>query len=363
MPQRSYENSQPIDTYTWQECKDLIDRVARDIKNSGFSPNQGFCIARGSVIFGYGLAIKLDIPMAILAAESYRAKDPSATIESPSAEITFSREIAITQQFIGNRALLLDDLTERGLTLDLGKDFIQCRYPNEPDETNRIEKIRTATIWHKNLCQAPDFFAKSVQPDEQTGLLPYIVQPHELFGPHDLERTIEICPILPNADIFRTWEPYTNDIVKMVQLAIQLTHKKGIKINQIIALTSGGVIPGILATRILDAYYAILAAKDLSSLGIPDHVPFARDLVKTSRVLGNHVLVVDDRTWTPTTLQHSLKWLNKQYGWAIKSLHTAVIYQGPNGFPVDIAVHKVQPLANGKMPNLTQPMKSEFQPL
>ncbi len=361
MPQIRYEKA--LLTYSWEENKKLIERLARLIKNSGYPVNQIFCIAKGGIPLGYALAIKFGLPVAIIAVESYVPEKPSGTTEAPSSEISRCREIALIQEQIGSHALLVDDLTETGRTFPLSIELIKCRFPDGIDGRNGIQQVKTATIWHKrtSLFQ-PTWFTDEVQKDPLTNTLPYIVQPHEQFSPQDLERPINtLPPSLTHDCIVRRWPEYTTDTIQLAQLVKELERKEGIKFNQIIALTSGGTIPGIITARILGIKnFAILATKNLP--GIPSHVPFARDLVKTTPGIGQHILLIDDRTWTPTTLEHSIQWLKKEYGWAFLTLHTAVLYHGPQGFSVDIAVHEIDPLPNGQMPRLIQPMESEFQP-
>ena len=356
MPELRYEKALLI--YIWQEYKNLIEKLAHDIKDSEYPVNQIFCIATGGIPLGLALGIKFGVPIAISAAQSYQPKQSSDITEIAASDLIFCREIAIMQleKTIGSHALLIDDLTETRRTLTIGTRFIQCRFPGQ------VQKVRTATIWHKGSTTPPDWFAERISTNTTTQTMPYIVQPHEQFSTQDLQQKLTITPPQPTNQIIRFWPEYTADIIRLAQLIHELEQKKGVRINQVVALTSGGLLPGMIVARILKINFAILAAKNLSQHNIPNHIPFARDLVKTTIGLGNQVIIIDDRTWEPTTLQHSIRWLQKEYGWAFETLYTAVLYHGPNGYPVNIATHEIDPLPTGQMPKIIQPMESEFQP-
>lgn len=125
-------------------------------------------------------------------------------------------------------------------------------------------------------------------------------------------------------EIFVTWTDYHQ---KIEHLAKQI-YDSGWEFNQVICLAKGGLRVGDIIARIYDVPLAILAT---SSYGgekgqTRGAITFAQDLTKTTANLGSHVLLVDDLVDSGITLQKSLVWLDRRYGFYIEEVRTAVLW-------------------------------------
>lgn len=125
-------------------------------------------------------------------------------------------------------------------------------------------------------------------------------------------------------DLYISWTDYRQTIE---QLAVQV-YRSGWHFNQIVCLAKGGLRVGDLMSRIYKVPLAILAT---SSYGGPNNqvrgsITFARDLTMTTANLGSRVLIVDDLVDSGVTLKKSLVWLDRNYGFYIEEMRTAVLW-------------------------------------
>jgi uncharacterized protein len=125
------------------------------------------------------------------------------------------------------------------------------------------------------------------------------------------------------ADLHVSWDEYHQTIE---QLAAQI-HQSGWQFNQILCLARGGLRVGDVLSRIFDQPLAILSA---SSYRDDSHsrstLVFSDDLTKTTQNLGSHILLVDDLVDSGVTLQKTLPWLDRKYGFYIEEVRTAVLW-------------------------------------
>ena len=126
------------------------------------------------------------------------------------------------------------------------------------------------------------------------------------------------------ADLYVDWTDYHR---KIEQLAVQV-HQSGWEFNQIVCLAKGGLRVGDLICRLFDQPLAILST---ASYGGPNNqtrgsITFSRDLSMTTPSLGSHVLVVDDLVDSGYSLDRSLIWLDRKYGFYIEEMRTAVLW-------------------------------------
>jgi hypoxanthine phosphoribosyltransferase len=126
------------------------------------------------------------------------------------------------------------------------------------------------------------------------------------------------------ADLYVDWTDYHH---KIEQLAVQV-HQSGWEFNQIVCLAKGGLRVGDLICRLFDQPLAILST---ASYGGPNNqtrgsITFSRDLSMTTPSLGSHVLVVDDLVDSGYSLDRSLIWLDRKYGFYIEEMRTAVLW-------------------------------------
>lgn len=125
-------------------------------------------------------------------------------------------------------------------------------------------------------------------------------------------------------DLYVSWSDYYQ---KIEQLAANV-YESGWDFNQIICLAKGGLRVGDVISRIYDLPLAILAT---SSYGGPNNqvrgsITFARDLTMTTANLGSRVLLVDDLVDSGVTLKRTLTWLDRNYGFYVDEVRTAVLW-------------------------------------
>jgi uncharacterized protein len=124
-------------------------------------------------------------------------------------------------------------------------------------------------------------------------------------------------------DLHVSWDEYHGQIEA---LATQI-HASGWQFNQIVCLARGGLRIGDVLSRIFNQPLAILSA---SSYHSESHdrstLIFSEDLTKTTLHLGSHILLVDDLVDSGVTLQKTLPWLDRKYGFYIEEVRTAVLW-------------------------------------
>ena len=125
-------------------------------------------------------------------------------------------------------------------------------------------------------------------------------------------------------DIQVTWEDYDR---KIEALAIQI-YRSGWQFNQLVCLAKGGLRIGDILARLYDRPLAILAVSSYGGINNQERgsITFARDLTMTTPNLGSHILVVDDLVDSGITLERSLAWLDRHYGFYIQEIRTAVLW-------------------------------------
>ncbi|MEO1430525.1 MAG: phosphoribosyltransferase [Cyanobacteria bacterium J06633_8] len=148
---------------SWSDYHHKIEQLAAQIYQSGWEFNQIVCLARGGLRVGDILSRIYKQPLAILATSSYIGAG-----KQERGQLAFSQHLTMTEESLGSRILLVDDLVDSGVTL---KETIPWLKKNS--ETT-IEEIRSAVIWYK-ACSviAPDYYADYL-PDN-----PWIHQPFE----------------------------------------------------------------------------------------------------------------------------------------------------------------------------------------
>lgn len=125
-------------------------------------------------------------------------------------------------------------------------------------------------------------------------------------------------------DLYISWSDYHH---KIEQLAVQI-YQSDWKFNQIICLAKGGLRVGDILARIYDVPLAILATASYggSNNQLRGAITFARDLTMTTANLGSHVLLVDDLVDSGVTLKKTITWLDRNYGFYIEDVRTAVLW-------------------------------------
>ncbi|NJP08442.1 MAG: phosphoribosyltransferase [Leptolyngbyaceae cyanobacterium RU_5_1] len=126
------------------------------------------------------------------------------------------------------------------------------------------------------------------------------------------------------SDLYVSWSDYHQ---KIEQLAVNI-YQSNWHFNQIICLAKGGLRVGDILARIYDLPLAILATSSYGGTNnqVRGSITFARDLTMTTANLGNHILLVDDLVDSGITLQKTLVWLDRNYGFYVEEIRTAVLW-------------------------------------
>ena len=103
-------------------------------------------------------------------------------MEDKQGELMFAREIsslASNKDF--NKVLLIDDLSDTGLTLNKSIEWLKNYGPTK----DYIKEVKTACLWKKSSKFEPDFCPVRLDSD------PWIVQPTEHYEELSIEEIIK----------------------------------------------------------------------------------------------------------------------------------------------------------------------------
>lgn len=145
----------------------LISRLAQRINTcDDFRVRQVVAIARGGLFPGEVLSRCLKVPLAVISVGSYPDK------KTQQQQVAFSRDLTTKGPLRRSGVLLVDELTENGLTMAETVAWLRRWYG--------LRTVRTAVVWHKTKSVfVPDIYAELVEPDSSTGLHPWFVTPQE----------------------------------------------------------------------------------------------------------------------------------------------------------------------------------------
>ena len=153
---------------SWEDYNQTVEKLAIQIAESGYNPTILIGIMRGAAPMIDVLSRVFKIKCAYLAVESYSGKG----VEDEQGDIVFSREMSSIAPNMGGKILLCDDLSDTGITFNKSIDWLKKYEPIK----DKIEDIKTATLWKKNKSTfVPDYCAVKL-PDN-----PWIVQPFEVY--------------------------------------------------------------------------------------------------------------------------------------------------------------------------------------
>ncbi len=153
---------------SWGAYHTLIEKLALQVHESGWSFDQILCLARGGLRVGDVLSRIFDKPLAILTTSSYRA---AAGTEQGRLDI--AQYVTMTSDCLAGRVLLVDDMVDTGVTLVEVLANLQERFAE-------ITEIRTGVLWYKaHSCVAPDFYVQKLESN------PWIHQPFEQYDSLD----------------------------------------------------------------------------------------------------------------------------------------------------------------------------------
>ena len=160
---------------SFEEYLDTVKKLALKI-HQNYKPTVLVGIMRGAAPIIDILSRILKLPTAYIVIQSYSGKG----IEDKQGKLMFAREIsslAVPKDF--NKVLLVDDLSDTGLTLNKSIEWLQNYNPIK----DHIEEIKTACLWKKKSSTfTPDFCSVLLNHD------PWIVQPTEHYEEIDINK-------------------------------------------------------------------------------------------------------------------------------------------------------------------------------
>ena len=153
---------------SFNEYVDIVEKLTIQV-NKNYKPTVLIGIMRGAAPIIDILSRILKLPTAYLVIQSYHGKG----MEDKQGNLTFARDISsIAQSKDFERILLVDDLSDTGLTLNKSIEWLKKYDPIK----NHIQEIKTACLWKKKSSTfTPDFCPVMLDSD------PWIVQPTEHF--------------------------------------------------------------------------------------------------------------------------------------------------------------------------------------
>ena len=162
---------------SFDEYLDTVEKLAIDV-NKSFKPTVLVGIMRGGAQIIDILSRIFKLPTAYIVIQSYSGKGT----EDKQGELIFAREISsIASEKDFEKVLLVDDLSDTGLTLNKSIDWLK-KYP--PLKGN-IKEIKTAVLWKKkDSTFEPDFCAQRLDSN------PWIVQPFEHYEELSIDKII-----------------------------------------------------------------------------------------------------------------------------------------------------------------------------
>ena len=150
----------------FDEYLDTVEKLALTISQN-YKPTVLVGIMRGAAPIIDILSRILKLPTAYIVIQSYSGSG----IENKQGELIFARDISsIASNRDYERVLLVDDLSDTGLTLNKSIEWLKQYEPVK----NYIKEIKTACLWKKKSSSfTPDFCPIKLNSD------PWIIQPTE----------------------------------------------------------------------------------------------------------------------------------------------------------------------------------------
>ena len=162
----------------FEEYLDTVEKLAIDV-NKEFKPTVLVGIMRGAAPIIDILSRIFKLPTAYIVIQSYSGRG----LEDKQGDLVFARDISsIAEQKDFEKVLLVDDLSDTGLTMNKSIDWLKKYDPVK----NYIKDIKTACLWKKKSSKFnPDFCPIKLDND------PWIVQPTEHYEEMSIKEIIE----------------------------------------------------------------------------------------------------------------------------------------------------------------------------
>ena len=163
---------------SFEEYTKIVEKLAIEIHNN-YKPTVLVGIMRGAAPILDILSRILKLPIAYIVIQSYSGKG----MEDKQGQLVFAREISsLAENKAFNKVLLVDDLSDTGLTLNKSIEWLKKYEPTK----NNIKEVKTACLWKKKSSTFnPDFCSVKLESD------PWIVQPTEHYEELSMEEIIK----------------------------------------------------------------------------------------------------------------------------------------------------------------------------
>ena len=161
----------------FDEYLDTVEKLALTISQN-YKPTVLVGIMRGAAPIIDILSRILKLLTAYIVIQSYSGSG----IENKQGELIFARDISsIASNIDYERVLLVDDLSDTGLTLNKSIEWLKQYEPVK----NYIKEIKTACLWKKKSSSfTPDFCPIRLNSD------PWIIQPTEHYEELNIEEIV-----------------------------------------------------------------------------------------------------------------------------------------------------------------------------
>jgi len=162
---------------SFDEYTQIVEKLAIQIHEK-YKPTVLVGIMRGAAPIIDILSRILKLPIAYIVIQSYSGKG----LEDQQGQLMFAREISsLANNKDFNKVLLIDDLSDTGLTLNKSIEWLKNYGPTK----NYIKEVRTACLWKKKSSTfEPDFCPIKLDSD------PWIVQPTEHYEELSIEEIV-----------------------------------------------------------------------------------------------------------------------------------------------------------------------------
>ena len=162
----------------FDEYLETVEKLAIEV-NKEFKPTVLVGIMRGAAPIIDILSRIFKLPTAYIVIQSYSGRG----LEDKQGDLIFARDISsIARQKDFERVLLVDDLSDTGLTLNKSIDWLKSYDPVK----SYIKDIKTACLWKKKSSVFnPDFCPIKLHYD------PWIVQPTEHYEEMSIKEIVE----------------------------------------------------------------------------------------------------------------------------------------------------------------------------
>ena len=128
---------------TFEEYTKIVEKLAIQIHNE-FKPTVLVGIMRGAAPILDILSRILKLPIAYIVIQSYSGEG----MEDKQGQLMFAREISsLAESKDYNKVLLVDDLSDTGLTLNKSIEWLKDYAPIK----NYIKEVKTACLWKKKI--------------------------------------------------------------------------------------------------------------------------------------------------------------------------------------------------------------------